>query len=177
MDNDILINQARRLYATLAVEQGTRQSDRLDRLVMLAYCRYQRRLNRCVLCYQTRVAWVKNAVLRTANEASKLGRVAAQSDMAKDAAAGAAVGAVIAIPIPIIGPISGAVVGATFGVYKNITKSKTINLESANFRPNQKVINTTDVYDQIVKFDDLRKQGIITDDEFEQKKKALLAIN
>ena len=56
MDNDILINQARRLYATLAVEQGTRQSDRLDRLVMLAYCRYQRRLNRCVLCYQTRVA-------------------------------------------------------------------------------------------------------------------------
>lgn len=56
MDNDILINQARRLYAALEVEQGTRQSDRLDHLVMRAYCRYQRRLNRCVLCYQTRVS-------------------------------------------------------------------------------------------------------------------------
>jgi hypothetical protein len=62
MDNDILINQARRLYAVLLVEQYTRytgnkpQFERLDRLVMCAYCRYQRRLNRCVLCYQTRVA-------------------------------------------------------------------------------------------------------------------------
>ena len=56
MDNDILINQARRLYVALQVKQQTRQSDRLDRLVKSAYCRYQRRLNRCVLCYQTRVA-------------------------------------------------------------------------------------------------------------------------
>jgi len=62
MDNDILINQARRLYAVLLVEQYTRhignkpQFDRLDHLVMCAYCRYQRRLNRCVLCYQTRVS-------------------------------------------------------------------------------------------------------------------------
>jgi len=55
MDNDILINQARHLYAALQVEQQMRQIDRLDRLVMTAYCRYQRRLNRCVLCYQTRL--------------------------------------------------------------------------------------------------------------------------
>ncbi len=52
MDNDILINQARRLYVALQVEQ---QSDRLDHLINRAYCRYQRRLNRCALCYQTRV--------------------------------------------------------------------------------------------------------------------------
>ena len=56
MDNDILINQARHLYAALQVEQQMRQIDRLDRLVMTAYCRYQRRLNRCVLCYQTRIS-------------------------------------------------------------------------------------------------------------------------
>ena len=60
MDNDILIDQARHLYAVLQVEQHTKslknktQFDRLDRLVMCAYCRYQRRLNRCVLCYQHR---------------------------------------------------------------------------------------------------------------------------
>ncbi len=60
MDNDTLINQARHLYAALQVEQYTcslknkAKFDRLDRLVMCAYCRYQRRLNRCVLCYQHR---------------------------------------------------------------------------------------------------------------------------
>lgn len=61
MDNDSLINQAQHLYAVLQVEQYTRslknkaKFDRLDRLVMCAYCRYQRRLNRCVLCYQHRL--------------------------------------------------------------------------------------------------------------------------
>ncbi len=60
MDNDTLINQARRLYAALSVEQYVRSLDnkakfnRLEHLVMWAYCRYQRRLNRCILCYQFR---------------------------------------------------------------------------------------------------------------------------
>jgi hypothetical protein len=57
MDNDTLVNQARNLYAVLEVQQHTRgieQFERLDYLVICAYCRYQRRLNRCVLCYQTR---------------------------------------------------------------------------------------------------------------------------
>lgn len=61
MDNDTLINQARQLYAVLQVEQYARsienktKFDRLDYLVMHAYCRYQRRLNRCVCCYQHRL--------------------------------------------------------------------------------------------------------------------------
>jgi hypothetical protein len=60
MDNDTLINQARKLYAVLHTEQygqsikDKNQFDRLDYLVMCAYCRYQRRLNRCVLCYKNR---------------------------------------------------------------------------------------------------------------------------
>lgn len=60
MDNDTLINQARNLYAALHVEQNLlsiqnkRRFDRLDDLVTHAYCRYQRRLNRCVCCYQHR---------------------------------------------------------------------------------------------------------------------------
>ena len=60
MDNDTLINQARQLYAALHVEQyalsigNKTKFDRLDRLVAWAYCRYQRRLNRCVVCYQYR---------------------------------------------------------------------------------------------------------------------------
>ena len=61
MDNDTLINQARHLYAVLHVEQyalsieNKTRFDRLDHTVMCAYCRYQRRLNRCILCYQYRL--------------------------------------------------------------------------------------------------------------------------
>ena len=61
MDNDTLINQARQLYAeflikryTLSIESSIK-IDRLNQLVMSAYCRYVRRLNRCVICYQHRL--------------------------------------------------------------------------------------------------------------------------
>lgn len=55
MDNDILINQARQLYFALKIKQQLEQSYRIDCLVNKAYDRYQRRLNRCVLCYRSRV--------------------------------------------------------------------------------------------------------------------------
>lgn len=60
MDNDILIDQARQLYVVLytllalpATENKIEQ-ERLEQLILLAYCRYQRRLNRCAICYQHR---------------------------------------------------------------------------------------------------------------------------
>ncbi len=55
MNNDILINQARQLYAVLHVKQVTLSTEnenrleRLERMIMSAYRRYQRRLNRCAL--------------------------------------------------------------------------------------------------------------------------------
>jgi hypothetical protein len=61
MDNDTLIDQARQLYAVLHVEQYTRslgnkiRFDRLNYMAIWAYCRYQRRLNRCIVCYQCRL--------------------------------------------------------------------------------------------------------------------------
>ncbi len=61
MDNDKLINEARHLYAVLQVEQlvqsikNKAKVERLDHAILCAYCRYQRRLNRCVLCYRSRL--------------------------------------------------------------------------------------------------------------------------
>jgi hypothetical protein len=58
MDNHTLLDQAQHLYAVLHVEQyalsieNKRRFDRLDHIVIRAYWRYLRRLNRCVLCYQ-----------------------------------------------------------------------------------------------------------------------------
>jgi hypothetical protein len=74
MDNDNLINQARRLYAALQVEQymrslkNTARFDRLDGLVKAAYCRYQRRLNHCVLCYRQRLSDCDREHLKRCNQ-------------------------------------------------------------------------------------------------------------
>ncbi len=60
MNNDILIDQARQLYAMLLVKQymlpkeSKLEIERFNNLVMFAYRRYVRRLNRCVVCYQHR---------------------------------------------------------------------------------------------------------------------------
>ena len=61
MDNDTLINQARDLYAVLHIKQNLlflenkTRFERFDHAVTNAYCRYQRRLNRCVSSYQYRL--------------------------------------------------------------------------------------------------------------------------
>lgn len=60
MDNDILIDQARQLYAKLLFKEISLSMasdfapERIDRLIVCAYLRYLRRLNRCVLCYRHR---------------------------------------------------------------------------------------------------------------------------
>lgn len=54
MDNDILIDQARQLYVNLHIKLARKYSNRVERLLLNAYRRYQRRLNRCVLCYLKR---------------------------------------------------------------------------------------------------------------------------
>ncbi len=60
MDNVTLINQARQLCANLEVALHTHcqtdvlQVKRLDNLLQRANLRYQRRINRCALCYQLR---------------------------------------------------------------------------------------------------------------------------
>ena len=61
MDNDTLIDQARKLYATLLVKkhrltlEGKSPIDRLNQIIGSAYGRYLRRLNRCVICYRQRL--------------------------------------------------------------------------------------------------------------------------
>jgi hypothetical protein len=112
--------------------------------------------------------WAKEKTIATANEVSRLGKEAMKSDMVKDAAAGAVVGAAIAVPVPVIGPLAGGTIGAGLGVYKNIVKKET---GQSRHQPEQ----PTDVYAELVKFDELRQKGIITDAEFETRKKLLLA--
>lgn len=125
---------------------------------------------------QAAIAWSKNAASTVADEATRLGKEIVRSDMAKDAATGAAIGAAVAMPLPVIGPAAGAVVGAGLGIYKNITKpaSKGPELLSQAQKQHSSSSEKPDAYDQLIKFDELRQKGILTDAEFEEQKKKIL---
>lgn len=110
--------------------------------------------------------WAKEKASAIGDEASKLGKAAVRSDLAKDAASGAAVGAVVAVPIPVIGPAFGAVVGAGLGMYKNVTKGGSASA-SAHALP-------TDIHSELLKLDDLRQKGVLSEEEFEIQKKKIL---
>ena len=116
--------------------------------------------------------WAKRTAASVGDEAVRLGKEVARSDMAKDAAAGAAVGAVVAIPVPIIGPLAGAAIGAGIGVYKNLAKKvQPASLGHTSQRLPELVI---DIHSELIKIEDLRQKGILTDDEFKIEKRKLL---
>lgn len=117
--------------------------------------------------------WTKSAATSAADEAVRLGKEVARSDLAKDAAAGAAVGAVVAVPVPLIGPAAGAVVGAGIGVFKNLTKPASREAE----KPQPVLTDNrppTDICDDLLKLDELRQKGILSDSEFQAQKEKIL---
>lgn len=79
-------------------------------------------------------------------------------------------GAAIAVPVPGIGPLAGAAIGAGVGVYKNIMKKESSHPIDQSGVPK-------DVHADLLKFDELRQKGIISDAEFEIQKKRVLGDN
>ncbi len=114
--------------------------------------------------------WTKSVAKATGLEASRLGKEIARSDLMKDAASGAAVGAVVAIPVPLIGPVAGAAIGAGLGVYKNLTKPAAQKSQSTSSDNKQ----AQNVCEDLVKLDDLRQRGILTESEFQAQKAKFL---
>ncbi len=113
---------------------------------------------------------LKKNTISAGNEAARFCKEAAQSDLAKDAGAGAAVGAVMAVPVPLVGPVIGATAGATLGIYKNLTRNERPVVASTSDQNKQ-----IDIYSEMLKLEDLRKKGIISDNEFSSMKENLLS--
>jgi hypothetical protein len=127
---------------------------------------------------QIAIEWAKKTAGTAADETVRLGKEIARSDMTKDAAAGAAIGAAVALPLPIIGPAAGAVIGAGLGIYKNITKPAIKTIQSTLPENQEKTPQKNDAYEQLIKFDELKQKGIITEEEFaEQKRKIFKQIS
>ena len=113
--------------------------------------------------------WTKKKASSIGNEAGRLGKEAIRSEMVRDAAAGAAVGAVVTIPIPFIGPMIGVVIGAALGMYKNIIKSGQPVRDTAKVQP------PIDVHVELLKLDNLKRSGVLTEEEFATAKKKILS--
>jgi len=110
--------------------------------------------------------WAKKQAASAGNEVARLGHEVVRSDLAKDAATGAAVGAAIAIPVPVIGPVAGAAIGATIGAYRNLTGKST---SSGSTPP-----KSQDTHAELLKLQDLREKGVVTEEEFQREKRRVL---
>ncbi len=125
-----------------------------------------------------KIAMAKSkAVMQSAAvEVGVLAKGVVRSDIVRNVTSAAAVGAVIALPLPIVGPMAGAVVGGALGAYKSLTSPASRRSEPAPPVPNipNAAAQDSDLYEKLIKFDDLRKKGILSDAEFEEQKKKLL---
>lgn len=113
------------------------------------------------------MAWFKGAATAVGEESARLGKTVARSDLAKDAAAFAAIGAAVAVPIPIIGPVAGAAIGAGLGVFKNLKRPADRSAPAIS-------APQVDIHAALLKLDDLRQKGILSEDEFAAQKKKVL---
>jgi len=111
--------------------------------------------------------WAKTQAASVTEVATDLSKAAVKSSLAKDAAAGAAVGAVIAVPVPFIGPVLGAVVGGALGAYKNLKSNTPITSPSTDSK-------SSDIYGELLKLNDLKEKGILTEEEFLREKTRIL---
>lgn len=113
--------------------------------------------------------WAKDAASDATTEAISQVREVSKSLVAKHAATGAAIGAVVAVPVPIVGPIFGAIVGGGIGAVVGVKRA----LQSAPASPNEPSV-PFDFHKEMTELDDLRKKGILTQKEFDQRKRMLL---
>lgn len=109
-----------------------------------------------------------------ADAAAALAKDVLSSRIFKDAAKGAGAGAVIAVPLPLVGPLIGSLVGAGVGVYVGFKVSRPSGSAGAQ---TVEVVATPvrDLAEALRSLDDLRRDGVLTDEEFDALKQKALA--
>lgn len=112
---------------------------------------------------------VASTLAAGADEAGKLAKSVARTQLTKDVASYAAAGAAIAIPIPVVGPALGAAVGAGLGLFRNMKRSDT----PASDRPDLPEV-AVDPLAEIERLHAMKEKGILTEEEFLAQKRRLL---
>ena len=105
----------------------------------------------------------------------KSGKDLVKYDIVKNALIGSVIGVCASFVIPFMRPVKGAIFGAlilvAIGVYKNLS-----NKSSAITKDEEPSSSTKDVAEEILKFDNLRKSGAITEEEFQTQKAKLFRV-
>ena len=114
-------------------------------------------------------------------ETVAFGKEMAQSQTFKNAARGASVGAIVSIPVPFLGPVVGAVIGAGAGVWMGSNHSQPRLQALHQPLPASPItvidvvaIQSKDLYAELLKLDELRQKGLLTNDEFDAQKQKML---
>jgi phage tail tape-measure protein len=97
-------------------------------------------------------------------EAARISKEAIKTDLGKNTAAGAAVGAAVGTAVPLVGTAVGGIIGAGVGAYKGLTTPKA----------QTPVQPASSLNEELMNLDELRQRGILTDEEFQERKHALL---
>lgn len=118
------------------------------------------------------IDWTKRAGSELKEHASELGHSLQETDLGRTVTKGAIAGAVAGVPLPVIGPISGAVIGAAAGAFLNLKYGVGGNSTEKDASHLQKSDSTAT--ETISKLDQLRKEGAISDAEFQEQKTKLL---
>ena len=110
----------------------------------------------------------KQMATEAANQVADQVQQVSKSQIAKDAATGAAIGAVVAVPVPVVGPMFGAMVGGGIGAVISLKRAwsspPTAGEATAPF----------DFHKAMTELEDLRQKGILSQAEFDARKKKLL---
>lgn len=120
--------------------------------------------------------WSKEAGSKALEETGKLGREFINSDLGKASAKGAAIGGAAGIPLPVLGPVTGAIVGAGVGAYLHLKHGvgKTDQIAAPKNTTTTSYETPSDVVTMLAHLDELREKGVITAEEYQQKKVQLL---
>ena len=97
-------------------------------------------------------------------EAARISKEAIKTDLGKNTAAGAAVGAAVGTAVPFIGTAVGGIIGAGVGAYKGLTTP----------RAQSPVQPASSFHEELLLLGELKQRGVLTEDEFQERKSALL---
>jgi hypothetical protein len=101
------------------------------------------------------------------DSALEAGKEVVRSKTFRNATIGAVIGAVVAMPVPFVGPLIGSILGAAIGALLG-------GKAGENSGPRVPA-PPTDLYEELRKLDAAKREGLLTEAEFEKQKRKLLA--